>query len=160
MMTHWIKVLVCLFEYVCVCFSTWEPTWYGGHYLPYCTSLDDGWLWLWSSHWSDWQGKLKCLEKTFPIATFSSTKPIWPDLGSNLGHHGWQPATNHLIYGMALFSALVSYYSQCIFMPRFLSFGTTCILYFKRDVIRIFKCFRKKESSLPVFTGRGDGWRV
>jgi hypothetical protein len=42
---------------------------------------------MWSSRWDEnWQ------EKTCPSATFSTTNPTLPDLGSN-------PATNRLSYG-------------------------------------------------------------
>jgi hypothetical protein len=34
--------------------------------------------------------------------TLSTTKPTWPDPGSNPGHRGEKPATNHLSYGAAL----------------------------------------------------------
>jgi hypothetical protein len=49
----------------------------------------------------NWQGKLKYSEKICPSATFSTTNPACPDLGSNLGHHGGKLATNRLSYGMA-----------------------------------------------------------
>jgi hypothetical protein len=85
-------------------FSGWgetEPTWYVGHCWPIVPAPDDRW-WLWSSWWNeDWKGKPKYLEKTCSSATLSTTNPTWPDLGSNLGHHGGKPATNHLSYGTA-----------------------------------------------------------
>jgi hypothetical protein len=44
---------------------------------------------------NDWQGKPKCLEKTCPSATLSTTNPTWPDPGWNQGHHSGkqQPPT-------------------------------------------------------------------
>jgi hypothetical protein len=37
--------------------------------------------------------------KTCPIATFSTTNPIWIDPGANTGLRGERPATNHLSHG-------------------------------------------------------------
>jgi hypothetical protein len=47
------------------------------------------------------EGELKYSEKTCPIANFSTTKPMWPDLGSNPGRRGGKPATNRFSYGAA-----------------------------------------------------------
>jgi hypothetical protein len=41
------------------------------------------------------------LGKLCPSATLSTTKPTWPDPGSNPGHGGGKSATNSLIYGAA-----------------------------------------------------------
>jgi hypothetical protein len=52
--------------------------------------------------WNEnWQGKPKYQEKTCPSATFFTTNPIWPDLGSNPGRRGEKPATKRLSYGAA-----------------------------------------------------------
>jgi hypothetical protein len=40
--------------------------------------------------------------QTCPNATSSTTNPTWPDLGSNPGRRGGEPATNSLSYGTAL----------------------------------------------------------
>jgi hypothetical protein len=48
-----------------------------------------------------WQGKSKYSEKTCPSATLSTTKPTWPDPGSNPGRRGEKLATNRLSYGAA-----------------------------------------------------------
>jgi hypothetical protein len=59
--------------------------------------------WVWSSRWNEnWQGKSKYSEQTCPNDTLSTTNPTWPGLGSNPGHRGGKPATNHLSYGAAL----------------------------------------------------------
>jgi hypothetical protein len=76
-----------------------ESTWYVGHYLAYCTSLE---WWMWSIWWNDnWQGKPKYSEGTCLSATLSTTNPTWPDLGSNPSRRGGKPATNRLSYGTA-----------------------------------------------------------
>jgi hypothetical protein len=70
--------------------------------LPYCSSADDRWWWLWSIWWNAyWQGKLKCTETTCPSATLSTTNPTWLDLGLNYGRRGGKPTTNRLSYGTA-----------------------------------------------------------
>jgi hypothetical protein len=85
-------------------FSGWgetESTWYVGHSWPIVPAPDDRW-WLWSSWWNEnWQVKPKYTEKTCPSATLSTTSPTWPDLGSNPGRRGGNPATNRLSYGTA-----------------------------------------------------------
>jgi hypothetical protein len=58
---------------------------------------DNEWSILWNENW---QGKMKYAEKTCPNDTLSTTNPTWPDLGSNLGHHGGKSATNCLSCGM------------------------------------------------------------
>jgi hypothetical protein len=69
---------------------------------PIVPALGDRW-WMWSSLWNEnWQRKPKYSEKTYPIATLSTTNPTWPDLGSNPGRRGGKPATNRLSYGTAL----------------------------------------------------------
>jgi hypothetical protein len=56
------------------------------------------WWWVWSSRWNEnWQMKPKYSEKTCPTATFSTTNPTWPELGSNPGR-GRKPETNRLSY--------------------------------------------------------------
>jgi hypothetical protein len=61
-----------------------------------------------SSRWNDnWKGKPKYSDKTCPIATFSTTNPTLPDLGSNPGRRGGKPATNCLSYSTALVLALL-----------------------------------------------------
>jgi hypothetical protein len=58
--------------------------------------------WVWSRRWNDnWQGKPKYSEKTCLSATWPTTNPTWPDLGSNPGHPCGKPATNRLSYGTA-----------------------------------------------------------
>jgi hypothetical protein len=62
---------------------------------------DDRW-WVWSSLWNEnWQGRQKYSEKPYPSATLSTTNPTWPDLSSNSGCRGGNPATNRLSYGTA-----------------------------------------------------------
>jgi hypothetical protein len=62
------------------------------------------WWWLWGNWWiANWQGKLKYSEKTCPGAILSTTNPIWPGPGSNLGYCSGKPATNRLSYGKATF---------------------------------------------------------
>jgi hypothetical protein len=52
---------------------------------------DERW-WVWSSRWNkNWQGKPKCSEKTFPIATLSTTNRTWPDLCSSPGRRDGKP---------------------------------------------------------------------
>jgi hypothetical protein len=71
---------------------------------PIVPALDDRW-WVWISRWNEnWQGKPKCSEKTCPSATLSTTNPTWPELGSDPGCRGGNPATNRLSYGTAFFS--------------------------------------------------------
>jgi hypothetical protein len=41
-------------------------------------------------------------EKTCPSATWSTTNPTWPDMGSNPGRRGGKPVPNRLSYGTAL----------------------------------------------------------
>jgi hypothetical protein len=80
----------------------WSPNWvHRGHLLSYCAC--PGWLWGWRiSRWNaDWQGKPKYSEITCPSATLSTTKPTWPDPGSNPGRCGGKPATDRLSYGAA-----------------------------------------------------------
>jgi hypothetical protein len=80
-----------------------ESTRYVGHCWPIVPAPDDMWWWLWSSWWNeDWQGKPKYSEKTCPSATFSTTNPTWPDLGSNPGRRCGKPATNRLSYSTAM----------------------------------------------------------
>jgi hypothetical protein len=87
-------------------YSEWaetESTWYCGHYWPIVPDPDDRCWWLWSNWWNeDWQGKPKCSEKTCPSATLSTTNPTWLDPGSNPGHRGGKPVTNHLSNGTVL----------------------------------------------------------
>jgi hypothetical protein len=66
------------------------------------TPDDRWWWWLCSNQWNaKWQGKPKYSEKTCPSATFSTTNPTLPDLGSNPCRHCGKPATNRLSYGTA-----------------------------------------------------------
>jgi hypothetical protein len=68
---------------------------------PTVPGLDN--KWMWSSRWNEnWQGKPKYSEKTCPSATLSTTNPTWPDLGSNPGRLGGNPATSRRSYGSAL----------------------------------------------------------
>jgi hypothetical protein len=48
-----------------------------------------------------WQMKHKCLEKTCPSATLSTTNPIRLDPGLNPSHHCGKLTTGHLSYGTA-----------------------------------------------------------
>jgi hypothetical protein len=69
---------------------------------PIVPAPDDRW-WLWSSRWNEnWQGKPNYSEKTCPSATWSTTNPTWPELGSNPGRRGGKSATNRLSYGTAI----------------------------------------------------------
>jgi hypothetical protein len=45
---------------------------------------------------SDWQGKMKYLEKACVSATLTTTNPTWPDSVLNPGHHSGKPVTNCL----------------------------------------------------------------
>jgi hypothetical protein len=77
-----------------------------GHSMAYCTC--PGWLWWWRNWWNeDWQGKPKYSEETCSSATWSTTNPTWPDLGSNPGRRCGKPATNRLSYGAAVLYVLV-----------------------------------------------------
>jgi hypothetical protein len=78
-----------------------SPLGTSGNIWPTVPAPDDR-LWVWSSRWNEnWQGKPKYSEKTCLSATFSTTNPTWPDLGSNPGRRGVKPATNRLSYGTA-----------------------------------------------------------
>jgi hypothetical protein len=58
--------------------------------------------WVWSNWWNEnLQGKPKYSEKTCCSVTFSTTDPIWPDLGSNPSRRGGKPLTNRLSYDTA-----------------------------------------------------------
>jgi hypothetical protein len=70
---------------------------------PIVPAPDDRWWWMWTSRWNEnWQGKPKCSEKTYPSTTFSTTNPRCPDLESNPGRRGGEPATNRLSYVTAV----------------------------------------------------------
>jgi hypothetical protein len=69
---------------------------------PIVSAPDDRW-WVWSSRWyENWHGKPNYSEKTCPSATLFTTNPTWPDLGSNPGRRGENPATNRMSYGTAV----------------------------------------------------------
>jgi hypothetical protein len=68
---------------------------------PIVPAPDDGWWWVWSNRWNDWQGKLKYSEKTCPSAALSTTNPTCLDLSSNQGRRGGKPTTNRLSYSTA-----------------------------------------------------------
>jgi hypothetical protein len=71
---------------------------YSGHLLYQSWMIDgDGCGAI--SGMNEWQGKPKYWEKTCPSAT--TTDPTWLDPGSNPGHHGGKPVTNHLSHGTA-----------------------------------------------------------
>jgi hypothetical protein len=77
----------------------------------------------------EWElaGEPKYSKKTCPRATFSTTNPTWPDLGSNPGRGGGKPATNSPSYGTASLSTYGGYEkvcAQCI--PRRLSKWVNC----------------------------------
>jgi hypothetical protein len=42
---------------------------------PIVPALGDGWCWVWSSRWNDWQGTPKYPQKTCPNANLSTTNP-------------------------------------------------------------------------------------
>jgi hypothetical protein len=68
---------------------------------PNVPAPDDRW-WVWSRRWNEhWQWKPKYSEKTCPSAILSTTKPTWPELGSNPDRRCGEPATNRLSYGTA-----------------------------------------------------------
>jgi hypothetical protein len=62
---------------------------------PIVPASDDGWWWVWSGRWNDWQGKPKYSEETCLSATLSTTNPTWRDPD----RRGGKPATNRLSYG-------------------------------------------------------------
>jgi hypothetical protein len=65
--------------------------------------------WVRGVWWNEnWQGKPKYTEKTCPSATLSTTNHTWPDLGSNPGRRGGNPASNRLSYGAAYAEELQS----------------------------------------------------
>jgi hypothetical protein len=86
----------------------WIPTgstWHVGHQLAYCTF--PGWLWGWRIWWNDdWQGKPKYSVKTCLSATFVHHKSHLTWLGANPGSCSGKPVTNHLSYGMVLWTGL------------------------------------------------------
>jgi hypothetical protein len=47
------------------------------------------------------EGEKDVLGETCPSDILSTTKPTWPDLGSNPGCCRWKPTTNRLSYAMA-----------------------------------------------------------
>jgi hypothetical protein len=99
--------MLCLLEWLflwfilrwCQCLSQYSVEWVGfcrgGVRLsPLGTSViiwsiatapDDGWWWVWSRRWNEWQGKPKSSGKTCPSATLSTKNSTWPDPGSNPG---------------------------------------------------------------------------
>jgi hypothetical protein len=50
---------------------------------------------------NEWQAEPKHTEKACFSAALPATDPKWLDSGSNPGHRGGKPATNHLSYGTA-----------------------------------------------------------
>jgi hypothetical protein len=71
--------------------------------LACCTSPYDRWWWLWSNWWTeDWWAKPNYSRKTCTSPSLSTTKPTWPNPGSNPGRRGGKPATNRLSYGAVL----------------------------------------------------------
>jgi hypothetical protein len=63
---------------------------------PIVPAPDDKLWWAWSSRWNENpQGKPKYSQKPCPSATLSTTNPMWPDLGSNLGLRGGKPKLWH-----------------------------------------------------------------
>jgi hypothetical protein len=56
---------------------------------------DDGWWWVWSSRWNDWQGKAKYWKETCLSAPVSTKNLTWLHLSSNPGLHCEKPATNY-----------------------------------------------------------------
>jgi hypothetical protein len=52
----------------------------------------------------EWElaGEAEVLGETCLSATLSTTNLTWPDLGSSPGRRGGKPATNRLVYGMAI----------------------------------------------------------
>jgi hypothetical protein len=47
---------------------------------------------------NEWQGTPKYPEKTCPSDVLSTTDLTWLDTGSNPGHRGEKPTTNHQSY--------------------------------------------------------------
>jgi hypothetical protein len=60
---------------------------------PTTPVLDDSWRRIWSSQWTDWQGKPKYLEKTCHSATLSTTNPTRSDLDLYPVRHSGKLAT-------------------------------------------------------------------
>jgi hypothetical protein len=100
--------------------------------------------WLWSIWWNEnWQGKLKYLEETCLSATLCTTNSTCPDLGSNPGHRGGNPATNHLSWH-GLWSTLATIVPPDSCVLNFLGCGdplwyipwwTVCVLHLKAFII-------------------------
>jgi hypothetical protein len=100
---------------------------------PVVPSPNDRW-WLWNNQLNvNWQGKLKYLEKTCPIATLSTTNPTWPDPGSNLGRHGGKLVTNRLSPSEALYVASL----LCLLFPDMTSFlgCAHCLLDLQQELV-------------------------
>jgi hypothetical protein len=89
---------------------------------------EDGSVFFRSNRWNaNWQGKLKCSEKTCPSATMSTTNPTWPDAGSNPGRRCGKPSTNLQSYGTDSVLCLLSYPEDgdSTFLRNVLIFGIT-----------------------------------
>jgi hypothetical protein len=54
----------------------------------------------------EWElaGETEVLGKNLPYASWSTTNPTWPDLGSNPGRRSGKPAINRRSYGTAYLS--------------------------------------------------------
>jgi hypothetical protein len=54
-------------------------------------------------HLTEWElaGEIKVFRENVPHATFPTTNPTWPHMGSNPGHDNGKPAINCLNYGTA-----------------------------------------------------------
>jgi hypothetical protein len=53
---------------------------YWGHYWPTVPPPGDGWWWVWSSRWNDWQGETEVLGQNPPQCCFVLHKShmMWP----------------------------------------------------------------------------------
>jgi hypothetical protein len=79
---------------------------------PIVPPLDDGWRWVFSNWWNDWQVKPKYSEKTCPSAALPTTSPTWLDLGCCSG----KSASNCISYGMTWTSQGVFIHMFCILL--------------------------------------------
>jgi hypothetical protein len=68
---------------------------------PTVPAPDDGWWWLWSSRWDDWQGKPKHSNRACPSATLSTTYPWARTRAAVVGR------TRHLLLSVTNFPAIL-----------------------------------------------------
>jgi hypothetical protein len=81
--------------------ETRRAHYYWGHYWHVVTPDNDGWCWVWSNRYNDWQEKPKYSKKICPSSASSTTNPTLPYPGSIPGRRYEKPATNRLSYSTA-----------------------------------------------------------